>query len=244
MASVVSNAAPRTERGVFFTWMAAAIAVAVFAGFARTYYLKGLTGAPPLPSALVYWHAAVFTAWVMLFIVQTNLVANNRIRVHRQLGIVAGAIATAMIVLGYVTSIEGARRGFIGQFPDEASGFIDPLAFLILGLGDILLFAVFVTLGFYFRRKPQMHKRLMLLATLNLVPAALIRLPLGPARIPFAALMITGFLLAGPIHDWRLHRRIHPVFVWGGLVTFISGPLRPLIGNTVLWHRIAGWLCA
>ena len=244
MASIVSPvAATRAERHVFFPAMAVAVAVAVFAGFSRTYFLRSWTGTPPLPSALVHWHAAIFTAWVVLFIVQTTLVASSRIRLHRRLGVAAGPLAVTMIAVGYITSIEGARRGFIGQFPDEASGFTDPFAFLILGLGDILLFTVFVSLGFYFRRRPATHKRLMLLATLNLVPAALIRLPLGVARIPFAALMITALLAAGPIYDWRIHRRVHPVFVSGGLVTFISGPIRPVIGNTVVWHRFAAWLC-
>ena len=106
------------------------------------------------------------------------------------------------------------------------------------------MFAIFVSLGFYFRRRAETHKRMMLLATLNLVPAALIRLPLGAARIPVAALIVAAFVMAGPIHDWRVHRRVHPVFVWGGLLTIISGPIRPLIGNSAVWHRFAAWLSA
>ncbi len=71
-----------------------------------------------------------------------------------------------MIVLGYEIAIAGARRGFLGQFPNETGSPSDPLAFLIIGLGDLLLFLVFFALGFYYRSKPEIHKRLMLLATI------------------------------------------------------------------------------
>jgi hypothetical protein len=118
------------------------------------------------------------------------------------------------------------------------------VAFLILGVVDMLLFAVFVGLGFYYRRRPETHKRMMLLATLNLVPAALLRLPVGAARIAFAALMVTAFLAMRPIYDWRIHKRVHPIFVWGGLLTFLSIPIRSLIGQRAFWHRIAAWLSA
>jgi hypothetical protein len=213
----------------------------VFAGFSKTYYLKTWTGTPGL-SLLVHAHGIVFTAWILFFLAQVMLVANRQTAVHRRLGVPGGALACALIVLGYLTAIAGARSGFIGQFPNEPTGFDDALAFLALGLGDILLFAVFVALALLARSRPETHKRLMLLATINLLPAALTRYSLGPARVPFAILALCAFLAAGPVHDWIARRRVHPVYVWGGLIMLISGPLRPLIGNTAGWHTFARWL--
>src|SRR5207248_1338451 len=157
IAPARSNHIARREH-LFFSWMAVAAALAVFGGFARTWFLKPWTGTPSLP-LIVHIHAAVFTAWMLLFIIQTAFVARHRLGAHRRLGIAGGALAVVMVVLGCVIAISGARRGFMGQFPDEPAGFADALSFLTLGLGDMLLFAVFVSAALYYRRNRQAHKR-------------------------------------------------------------------------------------
>jgi hypothetical protein len=157
-------------------------------------------------------------------------------------GTVAGVLAAAMVVVGYMVSIAGARRGFMGQFPNEPTGFVDALAFLTLGLGDIVLFALFAGAGLWLRAKPEAHKRLMMLATVSLLSAAATRLPIGRARLPFAFTVVTAFLLVGPIYDRARSGRAHPIYVWGGLAIVVSGALRPVVGNTQAWHRVAEWL--
>jgi hypothetical protein len=233
---------PRLREGTFFNGMAIAVALTVFAGFARTYYLRAWTGAPPVPSALVHVHAVVFTAWIFLLFVQIALVEKGHRDLHRRLGVAGGGLALMMIALGYFGPIASARRGFMGQFPNEPTGFVDPLAFLILGLGDILLFGIFIVAALYFRSQGQIHKRLMMLATISLLPAALARIPLGRGRVPFAAAALVGFLAAGPIYDWKTRGRIHAANLWGGVLILISVPLRPLIGNSGMWHKFAQWL--
>src|SRR6202165_1385407 len=97
----------------FYTGMAVAAIATVFAGFARTYFLKVYTGTPSQPLA-VHVHAVVFTAWLLLFLTQTTLIANGRTAVHRKLGAVMAAWAVLMVVVGYLVAISSARRGFRG----------------------------------------------------------------------------------------------------------------------------------
>ena len=116
-----TNAARRGTAGwradrLFYSVMAAAVILTVFCGFARTYYLTAWTGAPSL-SPLVHVHGVVFTGWTLLFLAQTLLVAGGRTDLHRRLGTVGGGLAAAMIVLGYLTAVAGARRGFDGAVP-------------------------------------------------------------------------------------------------------------------------------
>src|SRR5215207_7412099 len=59
---------------IYYTGMAAAFLLAVFAAFGGRYYLRAFTAAPPLPP-YVHIHAAVFTGWVLLFFAQAALVA-------------------------------------------------------------------------------------------------------------------------------------------------------------------------
>ena len=225
----------------FFVTMGVGILVAAFAGFARTYYLKQWTGAAPL-SPLVHVHAVVFTCWLLVYLTQAALVATNRISWHRILGAGAGVLAAGIVWVGYLVTIESGRRGFMGVFPDEPSAFADPLAFMALGLGDIVTFAVLATAGFGLRRHREAHKRLMLLATISLLPAALVRIPLGPMRVPVAFAVLLAFLLAGPLRDWRMGRTVHPANVWGGLLILLSTALRPLVARSTAWHSFASWL--
>lgn len=225
----------------FFSVMAIAAAAVVFVGFARTYYLSAWTGMPALP-LLVDIHAMLFTTWIVFFFFQTALIATYRTALHKRLGAFGAVLAVTMVVVGYVTSIQAARRGFMGQFPNEPSGFSDPLAFLALGLGDILTFSILLSAAFAFRFRPETHKRLMLLATISLLPPAMTRFPFGHARLPVALVALLCFLLAGPVYDRKTRGRVSPAFKWGGLLILVSTAFRPVIGNSGGWHVLAHWL--
>ena len=142
----------------------------VLAGFARTYYLKPFFGTPDLPGRIVHLHGIVMTTWVILFIVQVSLVAKRRTRIHQRLGIFGGVLAALVVVVGILTALYAAARG--------ASPGPPALAFLIIPFGDMVIFAVLIGLALYFRRKPYVHKRLMLLAAINLLTPAIARIPL------------------------------------------------------------------
>src|SRR6476660_7333404 len=118
---------------VFFRTVAIAACFVIFAGFARTYYLKAWTRTPALPP-LVHVHAVLFTAWILFFLVQTKLVASNRVDLHRKLGVFGTLLAIAMIVEGSVAAIGSVRRGFMGVFPNQPTGFVDPIAFFSLAI--------------------------------------------------------------------------------------------------------------
>src|SRR5262249_28155836 len=98
------------------------------------------------------------------------------------------------------------------------------------------------TAGLYYRSRPELHKRLMLLATLNVLPAAVSRIPIGAARLPFAFILLSLLTFACPIYDRLVRGRMQPISLWGGVGMSISGPLRILIGSTDAWHRLALWL--
>lgn len=223
----------------FFTGIASVALLTVFAGFARTYYLKTYTGTPAL-SPLVHLHGIVFSAWIVLFVVQTSLVAVRRTDVHRRLGVAGGALAVLMIVVGLMTAVAAARRGFNAP----GANLPDALAFMIVPIRDLLMFSILVGAGLYYRRRADTHKRLLLLATINVLPAAISRIPLVmmyPALIPVA---ILAFLLAGSIDDAIVRRRVHPVYIWGGALTIVTTGLQFAIGPTAAWHAFARWLIA
>lgn len=234
--SDIRAAAARNYRG-FYTAMAVAAALAVFIGFAPSYYLKRFTSAAPLPP-LVHMHGAVFTAWVILFVVQVRLVAARQLRVHRRLGVGAVVLSAVMMVLGTLTVLGGARRHETAPFG------LTPAQFMLVPLIDILVFGTLVAFAVLYRRQAAVHKRLMLLAlTGGLLPAPLARIGTILVGLPVLfPLLMVAFLAAGVVHDRMTLGRVHPVNRWVPIAVFISVPLRLLIARTAAWDALARWL--
>ena len=226
----------RRER-LFYTGMAVALVLTVFAGFARTFYLRPHFQTQPLIPLLAL-HGIVFTSWIALLLTQTTLVATKRTRTHMRLGVAGGLLASLMIVIGTVTAIVRAKG------PSPVPG-VNPLSFLTIPLGDMLVFATLVGAAFYFRRRADTHKRLMLLATIAILPAAVARLPFAFIQ-QYGPLAFFGlsdlFIVPCLIYDIVTRGRPHRATVLGGALIVISHPLRLLIGNTHAWLVFATWL--
>jgi hypothetical protein len=229
---------------IFYSGMAVGMALAVFIGFARTYYLSAffgthatITGGPF--STIVRLHAALFTTWVLLFVVQTSLVATHRVAVHRRLGVAVAVVAAIMILLGTATALQLALRG--GAPPG-----VEPLVFLAVPLGDMVVFAVLLTAALCLRREKEAHKRLMLLAYTAILVAAVARfpgvLPLGP--LWFFGLTFLPVLAFGVTYDLVTRRHVHPAYLWGGALLILSVPVRLMISTTQAWHWVAERLVA
>jgi hypothetical protein len=178
-------------------------------------------------------HGAVFTAWVLLFVVQTTLVARRQLATHRRLGLLGAALAAAMVIVGSSTAIAAARRG-------AAPPGIDALTFLVVPLFDIVLFAGFVAAAVRARRNKEAHKRLMLLAYVSIIAAATARLP---GVLPFGPLAFFGlafvFVLIAAGYDLASRGRIHRVYLWGGALFALSVPVRLALSQTAAWRAFA-----
>ena len=226
----------RRER-LFYVGMAVLIAITVFAGFSRTYFLKSYFGSPDL-SLLLHLHGLVFTSWILLFVVQTTLVASRRTDIHRRLGVFGGVLAALVVIMGTATAILRVKGG-----SNPIPG-VPPLSFLAIPLFDMLLFAILVGAALYYRHRADVHKRLMTLATIDLLAAPIARLhfsflPPGP---PTFFALTDLFIVACIIYDLATRRRVHPATLWGALLIVASQPLRLMISGTPAWLAFAGWL--
>jgi hypothetical protein len=222
----------------FYRAAAITIAAAVFYGFATTYYLKGFFGTPPLPW-IIHIHAVIFSSWIVLFVVQTSLVASGRTDLHRRLGIAGVGLAVAMVASGLLAAITVAK---LGHFDGALNH--DPLESMVINILSLFVFLVLLVAALCYRRKPDLHKRLMLLATTGgLTAAAIGRWPVFAGRPAEAVTVILAFILVGPLYDLITRRRVHPVYIWG--VCFwllLSPPVRVLLARTEIVHDLAGRL--
>ena len=235
----VSAAAVRTGKRTrrFYLGMAIAIAITVFVGFFRSYYLKGWYGAPEL-SRVVHLHGALFTTWVLFFVAQTALVASGRTYLHRRMGIAGGVLAALVVIVGTTVAAIRLRTG-VSPIPG-----IPAPSFFAIPFFDMVVFAILVSTAIYYRRRLEAHKRLMTLSMITLLPAPIARmhfLPLPPGPPTFCALADL-FIVAMLVYDLTTRRKIHPATIWGGLLVVASQPLRLIIAGTPAWLGFARWV--
>jgi FtsH-binding integral membrane protein len=220
----------------FFSGMAVLILGTVFLGFAKTYFLAGVFKAP-LPSWVIHVHGAAFTSWVLLLIVQTSLISAGRVDVHRRLGMVGVGLACVMVVLGALAGTDLLLR--------DGSGLgVNAKAFYAGTLGDMVIFGVVTLFAFRQRFNPAAHKRLILIATIGLIGAAINRWPFAfIERMPFMIdVFAYTFLLVLVAYDlWSL-RRVHRATLWGGLFLVAMQQLELPIGRTAVWQNFATWV--
>jgi hypothetical protein len=222
----------------FYFLMSLVIAAVVVYGFSHTVD-RNLFHASPIPPAILWCHAIAFCGWVVFFIVQSALVRTHNVKIHRKLGWFGLALGIAMIVLGYTTAVAMAKFHEIYPGP-----FGDPAAFLIVPFHDITTFAVLFTLAIWYRKKPELHRRFIYIATCALTMAAFGRFPesILPGDTYVAA--VDGLVCLGALRDWIVMKRIHPVYLWALPIMIVSQRIMLHInhGHMAAWMAFAHWL--
>jgi hypothetical protein len=223
----------------FHSYFALAVSLLIIVGFFRTFYARPWFDLPPLPSLMVL-HGIVFTTWLVLFVVQTQLVATRRVAVHRKLGIAGAVLALAVIVIGVITALKSAA------IPQPRPLGMSSQQFSIVALTSIALFAVFIVAAIALRRKPEYHRRLMVFAMISVLGPPIARLLMLFHAGRYFLIVQSGIAVVLVmwclINDWRKQHIVHPIYVVGGLVVVLSWPLRIAIGQTETWMNISGWL--
>jgi hypothetical protein len=219
----------------------ATLAIGIAAvGFWPTYFGPLLAGSVDKPP-IIHFHAAVYVGWLAIFLTQTALAATGRVASHVKLGRFA-------IGYGVLVILAGLGAG-IGMFVLRVrAGEVAAAQTAVLGpLLDMLVFAPLFAAAVYYRRRPELHKRLMIVATTSLLIAAVARMPIRdlPAGILLLHLLWTAPILIAMAHDHWRHRRVHPVYVVGLAVLVLEGPAaRAVIRTSDEWRSISGWLAA
>ena len=247
MASIAADAAGnRTPGGRvardrrFYVWMSGVIVVIAFSAFTPTFWSKvassSFTGAP-----ILYVHGLLFFSWTLFLFSQSALVASGRTLRHKDWGLAGIALATAMacsVVPAVLSSIGLAESHGFG---DAARRFaVIPLVSLVVWVG--LLIVAFANV-----RRPEIHKRLVILATVDMLQAAfgrVVRALVGGAdgtgpppvfvSLPAAA-AVDVLIVAAMIYDWRTRGRPHPAYFIGGVVILAQQLLIVPLSMTPQW---------
>jgi hypothetical protein len=217
----MAAAANRHIRSVY-PGAALAIAGVMFVGFARNYYLRAWLGTRVI-TFMVHVHGLVMTAWVVLFVTQTLFIANHRVDLHRKLGIFGAVLAAVVLGLGVFTIVHSIERQNAG-----ADLTLCMELFVAFDGLSLLVFAGLVLAGVLYRQRREVHKRLMLIAMISLLPPAYGRL-IASVTHDNVELLVLGMMYASALSclvvDAWCRRRVHPAFAIGSALVIASSQL-------------------
>jgi hypothetical protein len=224
-------------RPVFYLVISVLALIVVIAGFLKSYIIP-LTAGTYSGKAIIHVHGAMFFCWILLSIIQPILIYRRNYKIHRRLGVAGAVLAVFMILLGVTTAFTVLQRDIARGLGDHAK------AFLLIPLTDMIFFALFAGLAFANVRKPETHKRLMLLASVSILPAAFSRFfdVLGITNLLVAVLGMNSFIIVAAVYDLTVHQRIHNVYLWGGSLLLLAHYYRVFIASSATWLSIAGWI--
>jgi hypothetical protein len=228
---------PSRSKPRFFVAIAIFMTVIVAVGFWPSYYGPLLRGVAARP-LVIHLHGIVFIGWMALLLAQVALVATGRTAAHRKVG-------TAGIVYGFLVIAMGLVVGFAAPILHVAAGEWDmdrAAGFLLVILGDMALFGGFFVAAMIYRRKPETHKRLILLATVALLFAAVGRMTFIPSPLISAVVWLSPVLI-GIAYDAFTRRRVHTVYIVGTIILFI-GACRLFLAGSEAWLKIGRSLLA
>lgn len=214
----------------------------VFLGFARTFYLHRLFGVPA-PTSFMAFHGTLMSGWMVLLFTQTALINSNRVRWHRRLGVFGAFYAALIVPVGCMATLIAAAREVRAHSAMAAS----QLTVLALELTQMLLFAGLVTAAVSLRNRYDWHKRLMLMATLCILPNVIVRLSFltniefFTRNINLLGLWALTVVLVVAIDSYR-RRQLHPAFGLVGTLTIASLYAAYFVGISHEWVRVSTWL--
>jgi FtsH-binding integral membrane protein len=189
----------------FYLAMSLLAATIVVWGFSHT--INNSLFHPAIPRPFLLWiHGAAFSAWVVFYISQSVLIRTHNVKVHRTLGWFGVALAATMVVLGFAIAV------IMGSFDKHMLHIPDADTFLSVPFSDMLVFGTLVTLAILWRKKPELHRRLLFIATFALMDA-----PFGRIDYIFNNnlffVCVDSLILLGVARDLLVNRRIHRVYL-------------------------------
>jgi hypothetical protein len=236
-AAIPTDATRRSFRPSFFLWMTVVMTAFIFAGFGLTYWIPLASGSlAPLPP-VVHLHGAFYFSWMLLLVIQAVLVNTRNVRLHMSLGTFGIALGTGVFLVGALITI--VSQGMSNLNPTPVA---NTLAYL--SVTAVVSFGALFFLAIRNKSRPDVHKRLMLFSTINLLPPGINRLyaiVMGIEGVPllWTYLTLDALAIAMLANDWRTNGKIGGASLTGAAFVLAPQLLYPALVDSAAFARFA-----
>ena len=240
----MNNMHTKPEGTILFLAMSVALIIINIIGFGPTFFFASLRETNNL-NALKVIHGIIFSSWYLLLLAQALLIDRQSLRLHKYLGYCGAAIALAVIVNGAIMAAYFANDF---QPTEDIGALIYKATGVWANFHLVISFTTFVLLGLTFRKKPDWHKRFMLMSAIAMMTAAVTRIanfgiiPIHAGALTFIGML--GLLLTPILYEYIKYRNVHAIYKWGTVAYFITliifaavMPFTPFGQSAVFWFK-------
>jgi len=231
----------------FYGVVSLLIFVIVIGGFSTTYFIPIADGAFEHKNPYIHIHALIGTLWLLAYIVQTHLVAAGNRALHMKLGKAGALVALLFVVTGILTFVAMTKIGIASdnEFQRYSAEILG-----VAPVTDLTLFTLLVGTALARRKPPQVHKRLIYLASCLFVTPGMFRVMqwwVGDIPTPengglMIPLVFTAFIVAGPIYDKVTTGKVDRTYWWALPVWALVFFGVPISIATGFWAPVANWI--
>ena len=248
-ANAAPNAGPRADTRKFYVYMAAACVAVAFIGFAPSYWVPMLAGTKQQPT-LAHLHGMLFFGWTLFFLLQTSLVTSGKTAKHREWGLAGIALASPMLCFGILMTIHSLHANIALGAVQAAK------AFSFVSSSGIVFFAILIAIAIANTHNRELHKRIMLVATISMLQPAIARWfqlflappgAVGPPAVEFTVppgLVSDLLIVVAMVYDKKTRGSIHRAYWIAGGALVALQVLRIPLSHTATWMAIADWMAA
>lgn len=231
---------PHKQKPKFYLIMSFVGVLAVCLGFSKTFFIPAAEGTFDAP-VIIHVHGAFAFAWVLLFVVQTTFIQKRKIKWHQKLGWLGIFVALGVLFTMIPAGMYVVKRDIQTEMGEM--GYSSLLGVFTSGI----LFVALVMAGIAYRKKPEYHKRLMLLSLIIVLWPAWFRFRHFFPSIPhpeiwFAIVLAYSFILIAAIRDRIKYGRVHPVFLYVGTFIILEQTCELLAFDKPIWRETAKFL--
>jgi hypothetical protein len=251
VAVVVSSTATRERRERTFYLAAASLLLVIVAmGFHKFYAHGQASDGGPVTRRIapfVVLHGVLMSSWIIALVLQSGLIVGGNRKLHMSLGVGGAVLATLLVIVGMSTAIASVHYN-----PESYKNIWGARRFLSFMLTNISGFGVLAGIGLKYRLRPEVHRPMMLLATLFVAgPAGFFRIPFISGLImgaihtilaPWVPMLVVGFLLV--LIKWLMTGSWDRYFAAGFIGIVLACALQFFVANSAWWYQVAGWVTA
>lgn len=237
--SVPARTSVRSGSQYFYFHMSLVCMAIAFLGFLPSYWVPMAAGTLH-KAPISHIHAFIFFCWSLYIVFQSWLGASGQIVRHRAVGLIGVSLATAMLIFGVMVSIQRMRETAAAGHLEVGMGVAN------VSLSNIGLFAVLIVFALVNTRRPEWHKRLMLMAAISILGAPMARWLMiylhMPPPAPLSDWLVCLLATVPMLHDWRMRQTLHTANGMAFVAMVAVRLVRIPFGETQIWHDAAAWL--
>lgn len=233
---------PLKQKSRYFLVASCLALLVAFVGFFKTFILPSARGTFSAP-AVIYVHGGLLFLWTAFLVMQSMLIQMRKLYLHRLMGFVSLGLVPCVVISTMAAGVYVLKRDL------ALGGGQVAMSSLIGSFTSPMMFAIIVAAAIVYRRRPEFHKRLMLLAMIAIIWPAFFRFrhyfpSVAHPEVIFGLILPDCMIVVAMLWEKLTIGRVHVVYLTVGVALIAESVAEVYLFDSSGWRVIANGLAS